>query len=234
MYAIRLENDNSISKEFTSNINIGYKNSNWFWLIMAKYYNGGNYIKYDTYIEYTLPQSKNIITEKMILIDDYNNQLKYTLPYSNYYITQITNEIGVVNAKIIIKKSDNSVIRQSKEFSLRVSDDDDYHSDTDYKPIDNTIDSDENIEKIVNKTKPSQFNSIEEAIIALNSGSIKNIYYGKEIIIFENNRYTTYTVQQGINGYTIEPVDIKGGDGTPQDLDFEPITSEELAEMWRD
>lgn len=73
-----------------------------------------------------------------------------------------------------------------------------------------TYDEDEQIAKIIEKTKPSTFDSAESAIEQLNSGQVQNVYLGQTVIINKNGKYLLYSIQNGEDGYTVEPVDTYG------------------------
>ena len=115
MYAVRINDDNTVSTLVNQRIYQGYKLADWFWILQKPFYNGKSMSEYVATIQFTLPTSKKVITEKIILKDEYyEGCLKYALSSKS----KITNESGVVLAKIIFNDSDENVIRETLEFKV--------------------------------------------------------------------------------------------------------------------
>lgn len=217
MYAIYVNTENGILTLANQRIYRGYRCQDWFWIFTLPYYKGAKISRYIAEIEFVLPRSGKKITEKVILKDEcYNGFLKYSVSSKS----KITNEPGIVHAKIIFKDSEGKIARSTSEFTFKISTTGKWHNDI----SDNTnsgssggnndnncnCNSEEYINELLSKTKPPAFNSVKEAEDMLNSGDISNVYYGQSIIIKDNGKYLSYTVQKGKNGYTVEPVDIDG------------------------
>lgn len=219
MYAIKINNDNTISVIINQPICQGYKLSDWFWIMAEPYYNHKKMAEYTATAEFVLPSSKTIINEKIILKDElYEECLKYTLSSKS----KITKESGVVVAKIIFKDSENNLIRETSEFKVKISTSSDWHDDSfndssgdkpDSEPDGNhcNCNSEEHMKEILSKTKPLVFESVNDAEIKLNSDTSNTLYFGQIVLIKNNGKFIPYTIQQGTNGYTIEPVDTVGG-----------------------
>lgn len=217
MYAILINEDNTVSTLVNQRIYQGYKLSDWFWFFQKPLYNNKKMLEYIAKIQFTLPISKKIVIEKIILKDEsYEGYLKYALSSKS----KITNESGIVLAKIIFNDSDGNVVRETSEFKIGISTTVDWHDDDSFNESsgngsesnDNNCncDSEEYIKEILSRTKPMTFESVNDAEMKLNSGAITDLYYGQAIVIKINGKYVPYTIQQGINGYVVEPVDTVG------------------------
>lgn len=222
MYAVCINDDNTVSTLVNQRIYQGYKLSDWFWFLEKPYYNGNKMSEYIASVQFTLPVSKRVITEKIILKDEYyEGYLKYSLSSNS----KITKESGVVLAKIIFKDFSDNIIRETSEFKIGISTTVDWHDDDSFNESSggnnssgtgNNCDcnSEEHIKEILSQTRPLVFESTNDAEMQLNSGAITNLYYGQTVVIKINGKYLSYTIQEGKNGYVVEPVDTIGGDGT--------------------
>lgn len=219
MYAVCINDDNTVSTLVNQRIYQGYKSADWFWFLQKPYYNGQKILEYIVTVQFILPISKKVITEKIILKDEsYNGYLKYALSSKS----KITNESGVVLAKIIFNDSDGNVVRETSEFKIGISTTVDWHNDDSFNESsgnssssesnDNkcNCNSEEHIKEILSRTKPLIFESVNDAETQLNSGVITDLYYGQAVVIKINGKYVPYTIQQGTNGYVVEPVDTVG------------------------
>lgn len=216
MYAVCINDDNSISVLVNQRIYQGYKLSDWFWFLQKPFYNGKQMLKYTAAIQFTLPVSKKVITEKIILKDEsYAGYLKYSLSSKS----KITNESGVVLAKVIFSDSEDTIIRETSEFRIGISTTADWHDDDSFHESSGNgsengnncdCDREEHIKEILSRTKPLIFESVNDAETQLNSGAITDLYYGQAVVIKINGKYVSYTIQQGTNGYVVEPVDTVG------------------------
>lgn len=213
MYAVCINDDNTVSTLVNQRIYQGYKLADWFWFLQKPFYNGKQMSKYDASIQFTLP-SKKVITEKIILKDEsYEGYLKYALSSRS----KITNESGVVLVKIIFSDSDENIIRETSEFKVPISTTVDWHDDDSFNESNGNsgggncnCDSEEHLREILAKTKPLVFESVKDAETQLNSGKITDLYYGQAVVIKINGKYVSYTIQKGSNGYVVEPVDTVG------------------------
>lgn len=216
MYAVCINDDNTVVTLVNQRIYQGYKLADWFWFLQKPFYNGKQMLKYDASIQFTLPVSKKVITEKITLKDEsYEGYLKYALSSRS----KLTNESGVVLAKIIFNDSDGSVIRETSEFKIGISTTVDWHDDDSFNESTGNsgsessgcnCDSEEHLKEILAKTKPLIFESVNDAETQLNSGNISDLYYGQAVVIKINGKYVSYTIQKGLNGYVVEPVDTVG------------------------
>lgn len=217
MYAVYINNDNTISTLVNQQIYQGYKCTDWFWIFMLPYYNGTKMTGSIAKIEFVLPVSGKKITEKISLkSESYNGYSKYSI----YSKSKITNEPGIVHARIYFEDSTGNIIREISSFSFKVSTTREWHNDSSNGDYNNNnpdnvggcnCGSEEHINEILTKTKPPAFDSINDAESKLNSGDISNVYYGQTIIINDGKKYVPYIVQKGNGGYVIEPVDHDGG-----------------------
>ena len=214
MYAVCINDDNTVSTLVNQRIYQGYKLADWFWFLQKPFYNGKQMSKYDASIQFILP-SKKVITEKITLKDEsYEGYLKYALSSRS----KITNESGVVLVKIIFSDFDENVIRETTEFKVPISTTVDWHDDDSFNEPNGSesgggncnCDSEEHLREILAKTKPLIFESVNDAETQLNSGKITNLYYGQAVVIKINGKYVSYTIQKGSNGYVVEPVDTVG------------------------
>ncbi len=212
MYAVGINNDNTVTTLVNQRIYQGYRLSDWFWFFTNPNYNGNNMREYSSEIQFILPVSKKIFIENIILKNElYEGSLKYSLSSKS----KLTNEPGLVSVKVIFKDLSGNIIRETSEFTVKISTTDNWHNDIDINSPDSSeedntgcnCDSEEYMNKIISKTKPLMFTSVSDAETKLNSGEIKGVYYGQSIIIDQDGKYIPYTVQSGTNGYTIEPVD---------------------------
>lgn len=226
MYALYINNDNTMQTLINQSIYQDYKLSDWFWILSEVYYDSKKMYEYDAEIKFTLPSSQKEITEKLTLKNDlYNGYLKYVISSKS----KLTSEAGVVKAKVIFKDGSESVVRETEEFTVHISTVEDFHndggsvsgsgtgSDSDHGSSGDgggcDCDSEEHIEEILSRIKPLVFSSTSEAETKLNSGDVKDIYYGQTVLIVgENGKYVSYTVQKGEsdNKYIVEPVDTFG------------------------
>ena len=212
MYAVFINDDNTVSTLVNQRIYQGYKLADWFWFLQKPFYNGKQMSKYDTSIQFTLPVSKKVIIEKITLKDEsYEGYLKYALSSKS----KLTNDSGVVLIKVIFNDSDENVIRETLEFKVPISTTGDWHDDDSFNESSGSesgggncdCDSEEHLKEILAKTKPLIFESVNDAETQLNSGKISDLYYGQRIVIKINSKYVSYTIQKGSNGYVVEPVD---------------------------
>lgn len=213
MYAIGINDDNTISTLVNHQICEGYKLSDWFWIFVRPYYNGDTMQKYTAFIEYTLPKSKKVIVEKLSSKDEkYKNVLKYSLLSTSHF----TKEYGVVAANIIFKDDKETMVRKTSTFFVKISISEKWHNDiqnnsdssSGNKPSENECGClKESMEQILSKTRPLVFDSVSDAENNLNSGEIEDIYLGQPVIINKDGKYISYTVQKNGNEYTVEPVD---------------------------
>lgn len=222
MYTVCINNDNTVSTLVNQRIYQGYKLADWFWFLQKPFYNGEQMSKYDASIQFTLPVSKKVIIEKITLKDEsYEGYLKYALSSRS----KLTNESGVVLVKVIFSDSDENIIRETSEFKVPISTTVDWHDDNSFNESTGNsgsesgggncnCDSEEHLKEILAKTRPLVFESVNDAEMQLNSGTIANLYYGQTVVIKINGKYLSYTIQEGKNGYVVEPVDTIGGDGT--------------------
>lgn len=224
MYAVCINDDNTVSTLVNQRIYQGYKLADWFWFLQKPFYNGKQMSKYDASIQFTLPINKKVITEKITLKDEsYEGYLKYALSSKS----KLTNESGVVLVKVIFSDSDENIIRETSEFKVPISTTVDWHDDDSFnEPNGNgsgnsgsgsessggncNCDSEEHLREILAKTKPLIFESVNDAETQLNSGKITDLYYGQAVVIKINGKYVSYTIQEGSNGYVVEPVDTVG------------------------
>lgn len=207
MYAVRLNTDSSVTTVVNQRISVGYQAQDWFWFFLPPIFKGKSASECVVSIQYVTPQSKKTKTEVLIAKNEYYGEnLKYALPkYS-----KLTNESGTVEIVIIYTDNESSVT--SDKFTVGVSTDNDYHDDKTYDNPDLNPDDDyldEFIEKVINLTKPLIFDSVENAITTVNSGDIK-VYLGQNVIIIQNGKYLLYSIQQGTDGYIVDPVDTYG------------------------
>lgn len=223
MYAVCINDDNTVSTLVNQRIYQGYKLSDWFWFLEKPYYNGKKMSGYIASVQFTLPVSKKVITEKIALKDEYyEGYLKYSLSSNS----KITKESGVVLAKVIFRDSDDNIIRETSEFKIGISTTVDWHDDDSFnEPSSGTTggnncdcNSEEHIKEILARTRPLIFESVNDAETQLNSGNITNLYYGQTVVIKINGKYLSYTIQEGKDGYVVEPVDTIGGEGTVNGL----------------
>lgn len=217
MYAVLINNDNTVSTLVNQTIYEGYKLSDWFWLFTNPYYENKSISNCDVSIQFTLPVSKKIITEKINLKDEsYEGYLKYSLISKS----KITNESGIVIAKLIFTDSGN-IIRETSYFEVPISvglsnsnnssiggnDSDNNGNNSGGNTSNCNCNNEGHLKEILNMTKPLVFSSVNDAITKLNSGTLDNIYYGQIVSINENGKYISYTVQQNGSEYTVEPID---------------------------
>lgn len=219
MYAILINDDNSVSSLVNQRIYQGYKLSDWFWIFLKPYYGDKKMDKYTAEIQFILPSSKKVINEKIILKDEfYEGYLKYALLSKS----KLTKESGLVIAKIIFKDSDNNVVRETSEFRVPISTTVDWHDDDSFDESTGNgsgnsgsessggscdCNNEEHIKEILSRTRPLVFESVDDAETQLNSGTITDLYYGQSVTIKIDGKYVSYTIQQGVNGYTVEPID---------------------------
>ena len=215
MYTVQLNDDKSVSTIINQRINVGYQNSDWFWFLIKPSFQQRNTLSNVVSIEFVLPVSKKTITETLVAKNEYyGSYLKYAL--SKY--SKLTKESGWVEMKIIFTDSSGSV--SSDTFKVGVSTDEDYHDDIlyDNPEIDGsgydqkgcTCDMDAEINKVIEMTRPLVYDSVSSAVDELNSERVKNIYLGQSVIIVSNGKYLLYSIQQGADGYVVEPVDTVG------------------------
>lgn len=76
------------------------------------------------------------------------------------------------------------------------------------------ITEDQITEMITEATKQKKYETMEDAVEALNSGQIGDVYLGKTVLINRNGKYLLYSIQQGEDGYTLDPVDTYGETST--------------------
>lgn len=209
MYAVKVNNDNSITNLSDQTIFQGYKLADWFWVFTDYYYNNGIMNLYNGYIEFILPVSNKTISEKLIMKDElYNGLVKLCLSSKS----RLTAEVGEVKTKFVFKDVSGNVIRESFQFTINIYDENTYHNQ------DGKGDSGEDehggcdcdIDKIIEKLRPLTYESVEAAETVLNSGEVKDIYLGKSVIIIDNGKYELYSVQAKDGGFTVEPVDTVG------------------------
>lgn len=210
MYAVFINADNSVLTLVNQRIYQGYKLADWFWFLQNPFYEDKQMSKYFASIQFTLPVSKRVIIEKITLKDEsYEGYLKYALSSRS----KITNESGVVLAKVIFSDSDENVIRETSEFKIPISTTVDWHDDSENSGSESSgcnCNSEEYLKEILAKTKPLIFESVSNAETQLNSGKITGLYYGQAVVIKINGKYVSYTIQKGSNGYIVEPVDTVG------------------------
>lgn len=220
MYAVRINDDNTVSTLVNQRIYQGYRLSDWFWFFVKPFYSGKKLADCVVTIQFTLPESKKKVTETITLKDEsYEGYLKYALSSKS----KITNESGVVLVKVIFSDSDNNIVKESLEFEVEISTTVDWHDDDSYYESSSgnnsgsetgggncNCDSEEHIKEILSRTKPMVFESIEDAEAQLNSGTISDLYYGQTVIVKVSGKYLSYTIQQGTKGYVVEPIDTVG------------------------
>lgn len=207
MYKVQINPDNTVSNLETQNISVGYKDNDWFYILSDTKHNGIYLQNYRAYIEYTLPITKNLITERIYL----NRELSTKM--LNYEISSnsgITAERGVVIATILFKDSKSKTVRSSKKFNIYIdTTEPSPDPDPTPSPTPSCVCTDDDVRK---KAKPLTFETEADALTAINSGTIVNAYLGMEILIHEGDNYTPYTMQLDEHGnYHIEPMN--GFDG---------------------
>lgn len=217
LYALQFEKDGTLKTLVTQKIVVGYKADGWFWIFVYPMYKGVPTTDYTLKIQYTLPESKTNVIEKLVFKNEYYNEyLKYTL--SNK--TKISKEAGATNLVLKFFDSEGIEVGTSLPVNVGVVTEANYHDDESQYGKDDgdsggggggcDCDSDEHINKIIERIKPLTFNSVEAAETALNSGDIKNIYLGQSVIIVQNGEYELYSVQSRDNRYVVDPVDTYG------------------------
>lgn len=211
MYAIRVNSDNSISTIINQNIAQGYKLSDWFWIFSDQYYKDKDMTNCEAMIEFILPKSQEVISEKLLLKPDlYEGSVKYALSSKS----KLTNESGIVKAKIKFINSSEEVIRETAYVGIGISTTYEWHDDTQFTPPSSdkgcSCDTDEHIEKLMERIRPLTFESVEAANTALNSGELKYMYLGQSVIIVNNGKYDLYSVQTKNGKYVADPVDTYG------------------------
>lgn len=211
MYVIRVNGDNNISTIVNQNIAQGYKLSDWFWIFSDQYYKDKDMTNCEATIEFILPESQEVISEKLLLKPDlYEGSVKYALSSKS----KLTNESGIVKAKIKFINSSEEVIRETTYVSIGISTTYEWHDDTQFTPPssdkDCLCDTDEHIEKLMERIRPLTFESVEAANTALNSGELKYMYLGQSVIIVNNGKYNLYSVQTKDGKYVADPVDTYG------------------------
>ena len=104
MYTIRVNSDNSISTIINQNIAQGYKLSDWFWIFSDQYYKDKDMTNCEAMIEFILPKSQEVISEKLLLKPDLlKQQIESTVALSYFntsdgdYITTNTGEKIILN-----------------------------------------------------------------------------------------------------------------------------------------
>lgn len=207
MYTVQLNSDKTITTVINQRISVGYQTEDWFWFLLPPVFQGKDASESVVTIEYTLPISKKAKTEVLGAKNEYyGSNLKYVLPkYS-----KLTNEAGAVEIQIVYTDNESSV--KSDKFIVGISTGEDFHDDKTYDNPDLNPDDDyldEFIEKVINLTKPLIFDSVENATTAVNSDDIK-VYLGQNVIIIQNGKYLLYSIQQGTDGYIVDPVDTYG------------------------
>ena len=208
MYAVKVNNDTTVTKVVEQEIFVNYKLADWFYVFTNQYVNGEDFSNIKGFIEYKSPQSNKVITEALSLKHEmYNENYKFVLSSNS----DITNETGVVKAKFIFKKG-SFVVLTSATIDIKILSEKEYHDDGTTVP---TPSSNIDIDKIMEKIRPLTYSSISEAETDLNSGNVKDIYLGQSVIILNNGRYELYTVQKdnSTDMYIVEPVDLNNGGG---------------------
>lgn len=217
MYAVQINDDNSMTAIINQRISQGYKLADWFWFFVKPYYQDINMSDYNASIEFILPVSQKVITEKLILKSEmYEDYLKYSISSKS----KITNEAGVVQVKVIFRNASDEIVRETSYLKIGISTTTDWHNDTQYdetKPNDGNSGSgcncndDEHIAKLIEQIRPLVFDSVESAESKINSDDATNIYLGQSVIVVNNGKYLLYSIQNGENGrYAVEPVDTYG------------------------
>jgi len=124
--------------------------------------------------------------------------------------SRLTEEAGEVKTKFSFKGINGNVIRESKEIVVNIYDEDEWHNKGDEGSSGDDSGCDCDIDKIIERLRPLTYESVEAAETSINSGEVKHIYLGQNVIIIQDGKYLLYSVQQGTDGYKLDPVDTYG------------------------